>query len=149
MSVTGAAIVCAIIVRLLPAKGTAAAMGKMLTGLFLAFTVLSPWTKVQLGMLADLTQDLEMQGSQAAAQGSAQANSALREIITQQVTTYIMDKAQDLGAELEVSVQVSKDPMPVPVQVRLRGRISPYARGVLQTFLEEELGIAKEKQVWT
>ncbi len=149
LSVTAGAIICAVILRLLPGKGTAASMGKMLTGMFLAFTVISPWTKVQLGKLSDFTEELEAGASQAIAEGNAQANSALRQIITEQVTAYIMDKAQDLGAELKIQVEVSRDALPVPVQVRLQGRISPYARGVMEAFLEEDLGIAKEKQVWT
>ncbi len=148
LSVTAAAIICAVLGRLLPQKGTASAMGKLLMGAFLAFTVLSPWTKIRIDQLTDFTLDLGAQASQAVAQGQLQTNSALQDIIKKETQAYILDKAEALGLTLSVQVQLSQDPVPKPIAVCLEGPVSPYAKSRLQTIISQDLGIPKEQQIW-
>ena len=148
LSVSVAAIVCAVARRLLDRKGTPAAMGKLLTGLFMTFTVLSPLTDLSFGPLQDMTSDFRQQAQQAVQEGEAYSNSALRNGITERVQAYILDKAVEMGANIQVQVILSDDAYPVPEQVRIQGDISPYARNQLKRILEE-LGVAEENQIWT
>jgi hypothetical protein len=60
-----------------------------------------------------------------------------------------LDKAQALNTALEVEVTLSDDEIPIPVKVRLSGKVSPYAKGRLQQIISEELGIERENQIWT
>ena len=148
LSVTVAAMFCAVARRLLEKKGTPAAMGKLLTGLFMTFTVLSPLTNFSIGPLRDVTEDFRQQAQQAVQEGEEYANSALRQSITERTQAYILDKAESLGADIQVEVMLSNDLYPVPRQVRLSGDVSPYARMQLKKILES-LGISEENQIWT
>jgi hypothetical protein len=53
-----------------------------------------------------------------------------------------------MHADIQVEVTVSTDALPIPVGVRIIGNVSPYVRTKLQQTLAEDLGIAKENQVW-
>ncbi len=148
LSVTAAALICGILDKLLAGKGTAAAIGKMMAGIFLALTVISPFAKLKLDTLEDLTMDFRLEASEAVADGQMQTNSALADIIKQRTEAYILDKAEELCVALTVQVEISREEIPVPVSVRLQGNISPYAKGRLQKDIEDNLGVPKEKQIW-
>ncbi len=149
LSVTGAAILCAVVMRLLDGKGSAATVAKMLTGMFLALTVLTPLTNLRLSDALDLLPQISADAREAVAEGEASTKNALRQGITAQVEAYILDKAERLGLSLAVEVELSKDAIPVPIRVRLRGNASPYAKQKLQAILRDDLGIEKENQIWT
>ncbi len=149
LSVTTAALICGIAMRLLSQKGTASNIGKMVCGIFLALAVISPFAKLQLGQLDDLTNQFELEASQAVADGTEQTKNTLQEIIKTRTEAYILDKASLYGAQLSVQVELTQDSIPVPVSVRISGAVSPYAKMQLQTILQKDLGIAKEKQIWT
>ena len=85
----------------------------------------------------------------AVAEGEQQTKTALARLIKQRTCAYILDKAQALNVALEVEVTLSDDDIPVPEAVRLKGKVSPYAKGRLQTIIAEDLGIEKERQTWT
>ena len=149
LSVTGSAIISAVILRLLDGKGSAASIAKMLTGIFVVLTLLAPVTQVQISDLLELVPDLSADAKQAVNEGKTSAQNALTERISGQVEAYILDKAEQLGLRLSVEVALSNDPIPVPVSVRLQGHTSPYAKMRLQSILQEDLGIKKENQIWT
>lgn len=66
-------------------------------------------------------------------------------IIEQEVAAYISDQADTLGLEIsaEVLADTGNDGLPV-LSAELVGEPSE----VLKTYLEEELGIPRERQVW-
>ena len=147
LSVTAAAMVCSLVRRLLAGKGSAEATGKILAGIFMALTVLSPLTQLHLPEWSELPFSCEAQA--AVSRGQEQARKELAAGISQRVEAYILQKAADLQADLTVEVVLSDDPIPVPVQVCLRGHIAPHARQKLQTMIRQDLGIDKENQLWT
>lgn len=149
LSVVAAGLIGGAVKHLLPGKGTAAHMGKMLTGLFLAFTVISPLANVSLDRWDTECENLQQQAQAAVAAGEENSKTALYSGIKQRTEAYILDKAQSLAVQIAVEVTLSDDPIPVPVAVRLSGNISPYAKKQLQDILESELGIPKEAQQWT
>ena len=149
LRIVAACLIGGAVKRLLPEKGTAGDVGRLLTGLFLAVTILSPLTSLRLPQGEDLFSDLRLQAQAAVNAGESATANALREGIKQRTEAYILDKAESLACEIAVEVTLSDDPIPVPVAVRLSGNISPYAKGQLQAMLCNELGIAKEAQQWT
>ncbi len=149
LSVTAGALAVGILKKLLPEKGTASAIGKMVMGLFLALVVIGPLAKLELQEFSDFAGSFEQEASQAVAAGQAQTNLALRDIIKSRTEAYILDKAQQLNLQLQVIVELSSDDLPVPVAVRLTGPAAPYARQQLQDFIQQQLNIAKEDQLWT
>lgn len=148
LSVTAAAILCSIVMKLLGKKGTASSVGKMLTGLFLAFTVMSPFAKLEIGKVSDFTNAFEADAADAVAAGQNHTRKAMAEIIKSQSEAYILDKAKALGVELTVEVAVSEADIPIPTAVRLKGKVSPYVKSQLQTAIKDGLGILKENQIW-
>ena len=63
-------------------------------------------------------------------------------------TSYILSKAESLGAKLEVTVELSDELYAKPVAVQLTGAVSPYAKQTLTQMIEEELGLNREAQRW-
>lgn len=149
LSVTAAAIVSAIVVRLLEDKGGAAAIGRILCALFVAFTVFTPLTQVRLSDVTFWLPDISAEADAAVAQGRLTSDNALKECISQKLEAYILDKAAQYGVALSVRVELSDDAMPVPKRVHLQGNVSPYTKTRLQSMIAEDLGIDKENQLWT
>lgn len=148
LSVCGAALLCGIADRFLGKKGPAAA-ARVLTGLFLAFTVLQPLGKWDTEEFFDLDFDISDTAEKAVAQGQAQAQKSMTKIIKQEAAAYILEKAKTLHADIQVTVEVSDDSLPIPVSAQITGNVSPYAKSQLQAMMEQQLGISKENQRWT
>lgn len=148
LSVIAAAIICAVVTRLLGKKGTIGTMAKLITGLFLVFTVIHPLADIDLGSFTDFAMDYSIDADRLTADGSNMAKEALAERISGQTRAYILDKAAALNAALSVEVLLSEDEVPVPVAVQIFGEVSPYAKSQLTHMISEDLGIDKEHQTW-
>lgn len=147
-SVTCAAILCGVLGSFFDKKGASGSLLKLISGLFLAFTVISPVLRVDLMDAMSFAEVYAADGEAAAAMGEIYAREELAAIIKSEAEAYILDKARYLGAEVRVSVTLSGDDIPVPTGVIVEGSISPYAKTVLASQIADELGIAKEDQQW-
>lgn len=148
LSVTAAAILFGILQTLLGKKGSAAGLVRLIGGLFLTFTIIAPIAGTDLDAVFDSTWNFTEQGSSIASEGQQIAQEQLQAIIKGECEAYILDKAQAYQAQLEVEVTLSQEELPVPTAVRLQGSVSPYARNALQLWLQNDMGIPKENQVW-
>ena len=149
LSVCGAALVCAIFNRFLDNKGSAAGIGKLLVGCFLVLTVLKPIAGLNFSLLGDFTLDVEADALHAVHQGEENSQQAMAEIIKHRTAAYILQRAQELHIHLDIEVVLSADDIPVPEKVFLSGTVAPFAKKQLQQIIEQDLGIAKECQIWT
>ena len=149
ISVAAAAILCGILKSILPGKDAMAGILRLITGIFLAFAVIKPLAQIELEDLPVLSSDYLSEARTASADGEKIAAEAMADIIKQPTEAYILDKARSLNLRLSVTVTVSDDTLPAPVGVRLSGSVSPYAKRCLARIIEEDLGIAKENQIWT
>ena len=145
LSVTAAAMVSAIIVRLVGKNGTGTII-KALAGLFLTLTVLKPLVDVEIDRLTLITDSFREQAEEAVSYGELASRKMLDGIITEQLQTYILDKAKEFGAEPDVELALTDG---IPSGIRLSGRFSPYSKLQLSKWLNEELGIPLEAQIWT
>ena len=121
-------------------------MGKLICGLFLAYTVLSPISRVDFSNLPDFSLGCMDDAKDAAAMGENLARDSMADIIKEETEAYILDKAADLHANLHVEVTVGEDNL--PTAVTLSGEASPYARRQIQAIIANDLGISKENQKW-
>lgn len=147
ISVTTAAIVCGMLTAMLK-KGPMQSLVKLLCGFFLAFTFLNPIGRLRIDPIPD---DLGMDystASETAKEGERLARNSLEQIIKQRFEAYILDKASDLNLSVEVEVILSDGELPVPQGVQIRGLVPEPAKGRLEAYLEDDLGIAKENQTW-
>ena len=149
LSVTAAAIICAILKGLLNQGGTPAQLVKLLSGIFLSIIALRPLAQFDLGSLTGLSFDYSMDVEAAVAEGENIAADALAELIKSNTEAYILDKARSMGVNITVDVTVNEEQIPAPKTVSICGNVSPYARRQLSALLTEQLGIAKEDLIWT
>ena len=148
LSITAAAMICAIVKRLLDGKGPAATVGKMLCGVFLLFTVVSPFADISWTEWNTMTDEWHSEAAEAIKQGENAAMAQWKTGISDRVEAYILEKAGQYGAQLQVTVALQEDQIPVPIQVTIQGNISPYGKTQLQSWITENLGISKENQIW-
>lgn len=148
LSVVAAAIISGIVTKLLGSKGTQGAIGKLVAGLFLAFTVISPLRSVRIGDFASISASYSSAASAAVEDGKILTRQSLQASIKESCEAYILDKAQSLDVELEVVVTVSDDEIPIPTSVQLSGNVSPSAKNRLSGIITQDLGISKEAQKW-
>ncbi len=96
--------------------------------------VLPEWERYERTIL-DRQEELETLG-----------DDELEKLIASQTNAYISDKAAALGLRVsaQVELQTNSDGTPVPVSVKLEGS---HSRS-LAAWMEEELGIPPERQVW-
>lgn len=131
------------ILQSLAGQGTMGTITKLLGGVFLALTMLSPVLTLEIPDPAEWFSDVVMDGESMAAEGMAMAADAKEDIIRSQVEAYILDKA---GADLAVAVEL--DAAGVPCGVTLTGDISPRTKAQLSRMLAEDLGLGEEVQQW-
>lgn len=147
IGVTAAAILCALVNRLMGKQGSGIAV-RMVCGLLLTVSVIAPWTKARLDHLLDGKIQIDYEAEQLVQQGRVDADAQMRDIISRQTEAYILDKARGLGADISVTVTLSEDTLPVPKAVSISGNISPYGKNVLSQIISQDLGVGSEGQVW-
>lgn len=142
---------CAIIagaVMSIGGDGAGSRVRKMICGLFIAFVAISPLREFETWKIPELPDDLYQQGLEISACAQEETNDAIREVIIQQTTAYILDEAESLNASIRVT-RLSLDPDTLaPDGVTLSGHVSPYQRTLLSGYIEDTLGIGKEEQEW-
>ena len=149
LTVIAAAIICAVVNTIMENKGTLTAISKMLTGLFLAITVLSPLVSVHLSDFSGYIQGLDAAANEAVSRGEEMAQNATAAIIIEKTEAYILDKAASLELDIEVEVRLSSTNPLTPETVYLKGSISPYAKEQLRQYISNDLGIPGENLIWT
>lgn len=146
LGVTAAAMLCGAALSLSP-EGTSRELLRLLGGIVLTVCLLRPLAGG--GFSLELPEPDPWQGEQIAAEGEKEAREALNRIIKSETEAYILDKAAALEASVEVEITLDQGDPPLPRDAVIRGRVSPYARGRLESILSSELGITKEHQQWT
>ena len=149
ISVIAVATICALAQKFIGDKGTIASILKLMTGIAMTLAVLSPITDLDFTGVDGFTNQYVYDAQHAVEEGKQITKETLCNIITQQTEAYILDKATKLGADLSVKITVSDEDIPRPQTVTIQGAISPYARRVLQSTIETDLGISREYQEWT
>ena len=148
LSVVAATMICSVAVKLAGRTFTNQHLIRFVCGLVMAAVILQPLGDWVMPDLSGYFRDLESQVTNAVTMGTDFYHRSFSEDIQQRVEAYIQNKAMALGAELEITVKLEEGEYPVPTAVVMCGSISPTARRLLEQFLEEELAIRKEDQVW-
>lgn len=114
-------------------------------GLILLTVLLQPLAALR-GADLDLSfQDCRQAVEQQQTELEDRRQAELTALIESATAAYISDKADSMGLALEARVTAeAADGVPVPVRVTLTGEKS----GELSRWLETELGIPAERQVW-
>ena len=145
ISICIAAVICSIFSTIVPAKGTNGMLLKLLSGLFMLYTLLSPLVTLKLQDFTEYWDDLTLDAESAVSAGTLSAQMEKEKIIMQQTQAYILEKAKSLGAELSVEVLLSNG---IPDEVNISGAASPYVKSQITALITDDLGIEAEAQHW-
>ena len=115
-------------------------------GLILLVVLLRPLLGADLSRLDLHLEDYERAIGQRQEELASAGEAELAGIIEDRTAAYISDKADTLGLAVKVQVETKPagDGVPVPWRAEIWGPRSP----ALATYMEEELGIPGERQVW-
>lgn len=145
ISVCVAAIVCGILSQLTEQKGSIGPLMKLLCGLFMLITALSPVITLPIHEFQSYFDQLSVEAEYIAGIGENSAKDQMEQILEDRTRAYIVEKAVALGATLDVEVILQDS---VPSAVYLSGAISPYTKHLLTEYIENNLGIAAEDLKW-
>lgn len=147
LSIVISGIVCGITGTMLNKNTTTGKLVKILTGVLMCVTILTPLTQISFEHITDYFDTLSIDAEYYTQNGKSAAQTDIHAIIKSQTEAYILDKAESL--ELKVAVEVELDENDsVPCGVIITGAISPYAKRIMEAYLEETIGISKENQQW-
>ena len=115
-------------------------------GLLLIVAILQPITRIDLDELPlDLNSCREAM-AQVRLELESEREAALADGIAARTGAYIEDKAEELGCSVRAVVETEDvNGTPLPVSVTLSGQ----ENAALADYIASQLGIAKEKQIWT
>ena len=145
ISLCAAGILCGILSTIVPAKGSIGKVFKLLSGLFLLYTLISPLITLRLQDFSQYFDELALDADLAVSIGTAAAQEDTDRIITQRLQAYISDKASSLGADLIIDVTLQNS---IPSAVSINGPASPYVKNQLSKWITNNLGIEAEAQYW-
>ena len=148
LRIIAAAILCGILRVFLNEKNTVGKIGRLLCGLFMMITLLSPITQLSFKDITWYFEGLTEQAEEYANNGKLSAENSICGIIKEQTAAYILDKADGMGLEIAVEVELNEDHNPIPCGVTISGDASPYAKEIIRSYIEANLGIPKERQIW-
>jgi len=141
-----AAILCAVVVSIMPEKAGKQSAVRMICGLYLLLVACKPMGIISFsGEESDLAA-YRQEAEQMQTEARKQADEAMATVIKAQTETYIEDKAEALGATVTAGVLLAEDML--PWQVELTGEVSPYVKTRLVQTIWADLGIPEERQVW-
>lgn len=148
LSITAAALLCAIAQRIIGRNTLIGSMIKMICGVFLTVSVLSPIVKMKLDDLEFYYQDFKLSADEISGSGITMANNTMEDIILDKTEAYILDEAMKIGLTVQVKIQLSDSIPPVPVGIDIHGDASPYRKSQLCRIITENLEIAGENIQW-
>lgn len=147
LGVTAAALMCSLIHKI-PMEGSLQGAMKWLSAMVMTLAVVSPWIGVRVDQWQSLGAGISSDAQAIRDDALEEAKDSMGEIISERMTSYVLEKAQSLNADLEVTIELSEDSVPSPVGITLQGDISPYAKTILSNYLADTLGLTPEVQQW-
>lgn len=149
LSLLCVSIVCALLRCLIDEKSSSGKIIKMLCGIILAVTAISPLIQVKISDLDYYFENISIQSKILIQKGEDSSSREMAAIISEKTEAYILEKASVYDCSLNIDVILTKDAIPQPVAVDITGTVSPYVRSKLMQIIETDLGIPKESQQWT
>ena len=147
-SVITAALATALASLIINTKTPVGSIVKMVCGVFLAITMISPIIDIPMLDLTGCFSSVSLDAQSIAQSGLGISSSNQKEIINERVTAYVLEKAEALNMDITAHVEFTDAATPTPYKIYLEGAASPYAKDVLVEYITEHLGITEEYQVW-
>ena len=146
IAVCSAAILSAILKQLVGKSKMSGGTVHLLAGLFVTICIISPWKNFTLQDLEMYNPLITQHGQTYVETGKQITQNQIDAIITEKIESYILEKANQLGVQVEVRVELAEDS--IPFKSIVSGRLSPEEKKSLSAFLQKEIGIQEEMQIW-
>ena len=145
MGILAVSLICGIAVSLLEGSGSEKLI-RFVCGIVMAVSILMPFGR---GVAFPEISLPDLSAADTVTRDALDWAEALREErITDELETYIENKAAVLGYQVNAQITLSREELPVPVAVTVYGEISGPGKEALSNILQKDLGIAKEDQRW-
>lgn len=148
LSIILVAAICGICSSLVSKGSASGGLIRILTGVFLAITVISPLVNIRFDQFESYMEDVYIDGDLAAEAGADLAAEETAVIIKEELETYILEKAKAIGANITAAVILTDESIPRPQSVEISGSISPYNKRIMIDYIVKQLGIPEEQQKW-
>lgn len=150
ISLVAAAMIVACADTLL-AKSGQRAVGRLAGTLMLLLVVLGPLLSLGGVEFGTLSEELMAEMEQKELHLQAGSEEILKEIIEERFRTYILDKAAQLEVTCSASVECKPDGngLWLPERVSVTGNMTPQKQRQLEQLIQQELGVAPDRQYFT
>ena len=140
IGVTVAAMVLAAAQALMP-EGAVKRVGRLTGGLVLVLALMQPLFALRCEDISELTFELP---------AVTEAEAPMKPVIEQELAAYIVEKGEELGADLTATVTCVPDEhgVPIPREAVVTGALTPAQREDLSAVLERDLGIPARDQTF-
>ena len=148
LSTVATAILCSIVQSLCTEKTITGRIIKLILRTMILIVLVSPWIDLDLADITPYMDSLNAEASAMTQQGVMASEDSMRTLIMEKTQAYILDKAVNMGLDLDIQVTLSESSPPLPQQIILVGDCSPLDRQRFTEKLTAELGLEKENMVW-
>lgn len=147
VGIGAAAMICGITLSL-AGNSSMQPLLKLICGIVLTFAAVRPILNLSGENFQRFCMEYEREAEHAVQEGKMLAQQYRNQRIMEGTQTYILDKARELGLDLQVKVALNQQEPPLPERVWIQGRLDFAAQRELSRILSEELGISRENQIW-
>ena len=148
LSLIAAALLISIVYAITDKKSSSFPIIKLICGLFITITALSPLTNINIPDISSYIGDTKFDANQLVDMGENATYESMAAIITENLESYILGVAEDMGTEIQVKIILDEEIPPSPCAVELSGNVSPYSKQRLREIIKTQLGISEDNQIW-
>lgn len=150
ISIAGISMVATAVLALTP-EGAPKKMMRLACGAASVIAVLSIVTRFDFDDYSKYLSRSREEAERVVSQAEEEALVQKRFIIEESCASYILDKGNELGAQISVRVKArwSQEGYWYPAEAEISGSVESSARKSLARYIETELGISEEDQTWS
>lgn len=124
------------------------ALGNTIIGIFIVLSIISPVVSDNWSYGDALDTGFEEEMELISQDAERYRQDVMCKSIISQTETYILSKARELSVDIDVEITLSDSYPYAPIRICIWGKASPYAKTQLSAYIKDEIGIAKEAQMW-
>ena len=150
LMIAGTSVVCSVAMALTP-DGSVKKILIFICGLLMIAVILKPIVSFNYKFSGSFITNEEAEAKRRIADIEKANGKLTRSIIERQCGAYILDKAEELGAEnmeVQVTAKWSDDGYWYPASAKINGEVTDSQKLELAWYIEANLGIQTEDQSW-
>ena len=149
LSLIAATLLCSLICGLIDKNNGQHAVIKLICGLFITITAIAPLANISIPDISTYIGETNFDAQHYIDDGQNASYESMASIISENLESYILDVANEIGADIQAEVVLDDQLPPSPCLVKITGNVSPYAKERIKDMIAQQLGISEENQIWT